>query len=124
MYKRQATRTYNPARRPENFDLDGYIASGAMQFGDGQELALMARVTDNLARILSETPLSSDQTLKNGVLGATVKNTQQLKWWLLSQGADIQVTGPEALVDWIKESLAEALAPYRNAAAPNDKNGL
>lgn len=108
----RAERPYQPARRPEGFDLDTYIKSGAMQFGDGQELHLTARVEDYLERILSETPLSKDQMLKDGMLSATVQDTQQLKYWLLSQGEGIRVTGPAELRDWMKKSLQGALARY------------
>lgn len=112
------------ALRPADFDLDSYIASGAMQFGDGNELVLTARVTDNLGRILRETRLSDDQTIADGVLRATVKDTRQLRWWLLSQESEIEVTGPQALVDWIKASLSETLAQYARGTEKNDENSL
>lgn len=111
-------------QRPPDFDLDSYIASGAMQFGDGKELVLTARVTDNLGRILRETRLSDDQTIEDGVLRATVKGTRQLKWWLLSQESEIEVTGPPVLIDWIRASLAETLAQYVRGTENKDQNDL
>lgn len=87
---------------PAGFDLDAYIASGAFQFGAGQAIRLKARVDVALAQILRETPLSADQALggaRNGfcALTATVQDTWQLRWWLLSHANQAVVLGPAAL---------------------------
>jgi len=100
------------AKRPENFDLDEYISSGAVQFGTGGMLKLEARVADGLARILCETPLSADQQLVGNMLTATVQDTWQLIWWILSQAENIEVIAPKALREQVREQLARALAAY------------
>lgn len=105
-------RLYEPCQSPKDFDVDQYIATGALQFGCGQTLQLKAQVSGDLARILSETPLSADQTLRNGLLTATVPDAWQLDWWLLSQGDAILVTEPKPLRDRMVASLRSTLAQY------------
>ena len=70
----RTTRLYEPLQRPADFDLDRYIAGGALQFGGGEPLRLEAKVSNGLAHILSETALSADQAIKDGVLTATVQD--------------------------------------------------
>lgn len=106
------------ATRPPDFDLDEYIRGGALQFGNGQPISLKALVDSGLARILSESPLSEDQELEQQGAGyrlrATVSDTWQLRWWLLSQGSSIEVLGPKALRSEIVDSLQRALDPYQD----------
>lgn len=87
----QAEILETPCRRPVDFSLDDYIAGGALQFtspGAGP-ITLQAWINEDLARQLRETPLSSDMQLepeKDGHrLTATVQDSWQLRWWLLSQ---------------------------------------
>ena len=91
--------------------------SGALQFGNGETIRMEARVKDWLARILEETPLSADQTQERddegGRVVATVLNTPQLHWWILSQGAGIEVLAPPSLRTAIADKLAEAAGVYR-----------
>lgn len=106
-----------PTRRPPDFDLDTYIAQGALQFGAEQTITLRARVSDYLARILAETPLSDAQVLDGHLLTATVHDTWQLTWWILSQGASIEVLAPPNLRTRIAESLAQAAGLYQTPVA-------
>ena len=117
-------RLYEPVQRPADFNLDTYIASGALQFGSGETLRLEARVSDGLARILSETALSADQTIKDGVLAATVQDSWQLNWWLLSQGDAITVMGPKVLREKVLGALQRALAAYGDGGVDENENGL
>ncbi|SCC92860.1 hypothetical protein THIX_30088 [Thiomonas sp. X19] len=57
------------AQPPEAFDLDAYIASGAMQFGAGRSIRLKARIAESLAQVLRETPLAADQAIGSTRLG-------------------------------------------------------
>lgn len=86
---------------PDGFDIDAYIASGALQFGNGKKIRLRARVSDALARTLEETPLSMDMRIvpKNGelLLTATVSDSWQLRWWVLSWGDAIAIAAPSSL---------------------------
>lgn len=107
------------ARIPQGFDLEKTIASG---FADFSELAkpvrLEMRCDASLALHLAETPLSMDQKIEPDEEGrvritATVNDTWQLRWWLLSQGSGIEVLFPESLRTEIAESLEEALSNYK-----------
>lgn len=112
----EARLTGEPAQRPPDFDLDTYIASGALQFGNGEIIRLKARVSEELAYILAETPLSVDMQLVsdgNGKkLSATVPDTWQLRWWVLSQGEAIEVLAPTELQEEIAATLSAALKRY------------
>ena len=45
-------------------------------------------------------------------LTATVNNTWQLRWWLLSQGAGLEVCTPLSLRKEIKGALVDAVSRY------------
>lgn len=107
----RAARTHEASQRPAGFDLDAYIAAGALQFGQGH-LRLEARIEPTLARVLGETPIAPDQVIEGGTLTATVPDGWQLRWWILSQGEAIEVTAPTTLRNEIRASLAAALARY------------
>jgi len=110
-----------PAKRPRRFNLDAYVDSGAMEFGDGTAIELVAMVSPSLARHLTETPLSRDMTLEasgdNFKVAATVKHTWQLHWWILSQADDIEVLKPAALRKEIAARLLDASQRYAKAPA-------
>ena len=113
----QASRTGEPVARPPEFDLDAYIAGGALQFGNGQTLRLEAWISESLARVLEETPLAADQTLELvesvHYLSASVLDSWQLRWWLLSQGDEVIVVEPAELRTAMAETLEIAAAAYR-----------
>jgi predicted DNA-binding transcriptional regulator YafY len=104
-------------KRPKGYSLDAFIDSGAAQFGSGEVITLKARVDDNLARLLEETPLAKDQkiTRRAGIhtLTASVHDSWQLHFWILSQGAAITVIQPVALRSRIVSCLEETLGNYR-----------
>jgi predicted DNA-binding transcriptional regulator YafY len=112
-----ATVLDEPALRPKGFSLDAFLASGAAQFGSGGAIVLKARVSDDLARLLDETPISKDQkfTTRSGVqtLTATVMESWQLYFWILSQGPAITVLKPVALRRLVIESLESSLSQYK-----------
>lgn len=103
------------------FSLQAYLASDALQFGSTQKLRLRARVSNGLARLLRETPLSPDMTLEPQETGyrleATVSDTWQLQWWILSQGDNFIVEQPASLRNNIATKLASALSGYQNVGA-------
>jgi predicted DNA-binding transcriptional regulator YafY len=112
-----ATVLDEPALRPKGFSLDAFLASGAAQFGSGSAIVLRARVSDDLARLLDETPISKDQkiTRRTGVhtLTATVMESWQLHFWILSQGPAITVLKPVALRKEIIAALESSLSQYK-----------
>lgn len=110
----QADLTQDPARRPPDFDLDAHIGQGALQFGGERLIKLGAYVSDPLLRILAETPLSEDQVLKDHMLSATVRETWQLTWWILSQGASIEILEPPHLREKIAQEIDEAHTRYQS----------
>src|SRR5690606_19688019 len=100
----------------QDFSLQAYLDSDALQFSAQEQLQLQAWVSETLARMMRETPLSADMSLEpteDGYqLQATVRDTWQLRWWLLQQGQDICVQAPESLRDLMRETLRQALARY------------
>jgi predicted DNA-binding transcriptional regulator YafY len=113
----KASRTYKSSQKPVGFSLDKYIDSGALHFGSGKIIRLKANVSDSLARILLETPLSEDQKIDGNKLAATVTVTWQLTWWILSQGSAITVTAPAVLQKDIRVTLADTLTLYDSEAS-------
>lgn len=111
-----AGRTYESAKRPKSFKLAQYVDEGALQFGNGQVLKLAARIDERLAKHLTETPLSANQKIKpidgGFELSASVVDSWQLHWWVLSQGGAIEVLSPPALRERIVSSLKAALNLY------------
>lgn len=105
-----------PIKRPSDFDLDAYIASGAFQFGGGDDIFIKAKIWEGLAHILQETPLSVDQQIEvidnTSVLTATVSDSWQLRWWILSQGEGIEVIEPIMLRQEIASNLKKAAEQY------------
>jgi len=99
---------------PSGFSLDTYIADGGFAYPTNPEHAipLVIKVNGPLNKILSETPLSADQQITpldaaSYRLQATVKDTRQLRWWLHSFAADVEVLEPLALrAEFVATSLA------------------
>ncbi len=86
-----------------SFNLDDYINSGEFDFVEQEKIIqLKMRIENHVVRHLLETPLSEDQTVKSineemSMLSAGVKNTQQLRWWLLALGEGIEILQPTSL---------------------------
>lgn len=122
-------RTGQPAQRLAGFSLDGYLASGALEFGDGATPVIMlhAWVNTDLAHHLTETPLSPDMRLEpdgDGYqLRASVRDTWQLRWWLLSQGAQIVVREPAGLRRDLHQAHRDAADAYDQDTADSDTIG-
>ena len=105
-------------RIPEGFDLEKEIASGFADFaGGGEPIRLEFLCEESSAAYLEETPLSEDQEIAEAEEGwvrinATVNDTWQLRWWLLSKGSGIEVIAPENLRKEIAEELEAASSYY------------
>jgi len=101
---------------PEDFSIEGYLASGGMEFGSGKMITLRVRLSDTLATYLAETPLNREQKLqhKDGSyqLSARVHDSWQLQFWILSQGDGIQVLAPKSLRSRISKELSKASRQY------------
>lgn len=111
------------AHTPEGFRIDDYINNkGIAQFGNGELIQLTAHINKNLTLYLQETPLSVDQVIVAGEsryqLKATIVDSWQLHWWILSQGDSIEIVEPAYLRDYIWSTLKGAAKQY----AKSDKN--
>lgn len=89
------------ARTAPGFSLDAYLAEGRAHFGNGRSISLSAQINHGIADLLAEAPISDDQHLQlqddHTNLTATVADNWQLRWWLMSQGENVVVLGPEEL---------------------------
>ncbi|MCI4410815.1 MAG: WYL domain-containing protein [Thiotrichales bacterium] len=97
-----------------------YLASGAGGFNAtaNNQIKLTAWVEDGLAALLEETPLCEDQqleaTTEGMLLTATLFDTWQLQWWILSQGARIVVQEPATLRTSIQSQIEQMRERYHS----------
>ena len=106
------------SKAPNGFNVDKYIASGALGWGDGGTIKLEANILNDAAGHLYETPLSNDQVISSDKEGwlrvtATVANTPQLNWWLLGFGDAVEVIRPIPLKNAIKKTIARLGKIYK-----------
>lgn len=106
----------------ESFDVDNYIASGVFSYreNDGQ-VELIADVRPQIAALLSETPLSQQQTL-SGVseqgwhrLHATVPQDRETLWWIFALNENIRLHAPQVWVNEVRERLNAMQALYQTS---------
>lgn len=95
---------------PKGFKLDDYIAEQGFDYPvtPEREIHLTLKIQPWLHKQLLETPLSKNQQLtqlddNSYQLQATLKDTNQLRWWLKSLGVDVEVLEPLSL----REEFAE-----------------
>lgn len=110
-------------QHPQGFSPDDVVAGEASQFGACVMFRIETRISKELATILGETPLASDQQLHSEgmdfLMTATVSDSWQLRWWTLSQwtlsqGWAIEVLSPALLRNMIGQRLAEVVAHYES----------
>lgn len=110
---------------PDGYSLDHYIQQGAFDFSIGGEIKLKLRVDNGLASYLAETPIAANQKIgaegTDWVLTATVRNSWQLHFWILSQGSKVTVLEPGFLRDGIRGELESAAARYAAPVATTKK---
>lgn len=100
-----------PVDRPENFDLDLYIHSGAMGIlHSSKPIYLKLRCDKPALNHLIEAPLGFDQTAteiddNTFEIAVTVGDTQDLRWWLTAQAVHCDILEPE----WLREETASTL---------------
>ena len=112
----EATLLDKDVSAPGDFSLDAYIAEGGFDYPTIPEhsIRLTVKINDWIKKYLSETPLSADQQITRldamtYQLQATVKDTLQLRWWLRSFAADVEIMEPLSLREEFVES-AKALS--------------
>ena len=110
-----------PVENAADFNLASYLEGGALQFSPGQIIELIAWVDNTAAKLLTETPLSSDMQLQRQgdgfELRASVRDSWQLDWWILQQGPSIRVQAPLELRQRIYEKVRQTLEGYASAPA-------
>lgn len=100
-----------PVERPEDFDLDFYIHSGAMGIlHSTKPIYLKLRCDKPALNHLIESPLGFDQTTvdiddKAFDIAVTVGDTQDLRWWLTAQAEHCDILEP----DWLREEISSTL---------------
>lgn len=82
-----------PFERPKMFDLNAYDGDGRFHLGDGRKIKLTFRITRTAGLHIMESPLSVDQTVREGTeyfdISATVVDSVLLDHWLRGFGDDI-----------------------------------
>lgn len=103
-------------RSPEGYSVDETLKEGILQFGEGRSIKLKAKLSHALATYLSETPISVDQEIQYKKeawqLTATVRDSWQLQFWILSQGPSITVLSPKPIKARVCRQLQEAAKLY------------
>jgi predicted DNA-binding transcriptional regulator YafY len=98
----RAELTHQPARVPRVFDLDRYVSAGGLSFALSESIELELLVTEQVLPTIIDTPLASDQKLESTSDGrtrlvATVTDSLELRGWIASYGALIEVVAPPTL---------------------------
>lgn len=106
-----------PVNRPDGFDLDTYIQANSFDFPKGKSIPLEVLFEKTLAVHIQETPLSKDQTVEpfgdaQVRIRATVRDTGQLRWWLLSFGHRVEVLAPQVLRTEMRETCRAMAQRY------------
>lgn len=87
---RKATVSSFGFERPKEFKLSQYDADGRFGFGEGEKISLELEVKNELALLLSETPISADQSIiQQGDIyrvSATVVDSKLLGQWFSGFG--------------------------------------
>lgn len=107
--------------RPDDFDLDLYIYSGAMgMLKSNKPVFLELRCDKPALNHLIEAPLGFDQITREiddqtFEVAVTVGDTQDLRWWLTAQAVHCDILGPEWLRDEIETTLQKGLNRTRQS---------
>ncbi len=114
---KRASRLELPARQPPGFSLDRYFEQGGGAFRLGDPVRFRARLHPEVARTLEEARLGKDQVIEpegeRFLLKVTVADTLELRGWIKSYGAAIEVLAPAAFRRDIAAELKAAAALYR-----------
>ena len=113
-----------PASLPPGLTLGAALAAGSDQFRshrrsqDAGEFLMKLSCDPELASLIEESPLGDDlvvEPLVRGVqrLSVTVRDSWELRWWLLGRAAQVEVLSPDWLRSEISETLRKASSRYR-----------
>ncbi len=112
-----AVLTEDPVKIPEGFDLARYIEQGEFDVSTGNRIRLRAVLDKRVAQLVTETPIAKDQRLRDRddgrvQLTASLMDTGQLRWWLLSLGDQAVVEAPESLRKELYDTARGMVARY------------
>ena len=106
-----------PSTSPDGFDIDKDIASGKLNFSVGMNIELKAIVSKKISFYLETRPLSAEQEIvritdEKFQLTATVSDTEELRWWILRWGNQMEVLKPTDLRADIANTAANIAKVY------------
>jgi predicted DNA-binding transcriptional regulator YafY len=112
--------TDDPVQPLKGFSLKRYIEEeGAFGYPvSNRSIALKARFESKAAHHLNEASLADDQQLQadgdcHTILTATVPDSQEIRWWLLGFGDQVEVLAPKSLREEFAETTRKLAAYYR-----------
>lgn len=113
----QAELTEDTFEYPSDFKLNDYLNQGKLGYLQSESnVALKLKISRKSGFHLIETPLAEDQTIVEHddfyEVCATVKDTSEVRWWIMGMGSHVEVLAPQALRESIREDLAKALQQY------------
>ncbi|TPH15863.1 helix-turn-helix transcriptional regulator [Litorilituus lipolyticus] len=103
------------SKAPHGFSLDSFIKDGQANIVLSEEpISLKIKITIAACEHLIETPINESQVIsqideKWNLLTATVENRQDLRWWLLGFGFQVEVVSPVSLRQEFK-TMAEKMS--------------
>lgn len=104
---------------PNGFNLDAYIAEGEMKVLLSKEkLELHLRCDKPMLNHVLESPLADDQNIivdtdQYFEVRCTMHDSQDLRWWLISQSAYLTVLAPESLRKEVMKTLQSAVQRHQ-----------
>lgn len=107
-----------PAHARKDFDIESYVLQYLNTSTAIEQVELVASVSPQIAWLLGETPLSTEQSLEplEGSdwhhLRARVPNDQETMWWVFSLGENVLVSEPKHWATAIRERASRLGALY------------
>jgi len=114
----EAIPTDDPRTIPTGYDLDRYIEEGHVDFLVGEYIDLEMLIDEEVAIHLRESLLAENQQIirqdnEQSLFKAHVRDTGQLRWWLLGFADQIEIVSPLALREEFKQKTLAMANKYR-----------
>lgn len=126
----EAKELTEPSRWPKAFDFKSYVAgAGKLLFSRGP-IRLVCRFDAPAGEHLRETPLSEDQRLveiedgRRIEVSATVEDDEQLRWWLMGFGVQLEVVEPVELRQAMQLEVSQMMELYQLEVTRVDRLSL
>ncbi|RUO63864.1 Predicted DNA-binding transcriptional regulator YafY, contains an HTH and WYL domains [Pseudidiomarina planktonica] len=106
------------AKLPANFDIRDYLHGARVANGlTNKNARVVLKFSSNVGHHLYETPLNDTQQIQNNgdnlIVSADLKLTDELLWWLLSFGAQVEVIEPKELRDELGSQASAMIKFYQ-----------